>query len=186
MDVVIEVRDARIPMSTSHPMVNGLSIEHQNTICLYFCVPIERRGVGVGIGIMANNIVWNFKNNLVYDWFLDSPYRDWFTLFMILLILWKLHQLVSEIGNGCVLKLIPFLLATSNRIFAVIQLICDYLTLQLDSWLGNRKRILVLNREDMITAADRNAWATYYASQGIKVVFSNGQLGMVLQQCLCP
>lgn len=32
----------------------------------------------------------------------------------------------------------------------------------------------------MITAADRNAWATYYASQGIKVVFSNGQLGMVL------
>lgn len=25
MDVVIEVRDARIPMSTSHPMVNNLS-----------------------------------------------------------------------------------------------------------------------------------------------------------------
>lgn len=50
----------------------------------------------------------------------------------------------------------------------------------MDSWLGNRKRILVLNREDMITTADRNAWATYYGSQGIKVVFSNGQLGMVL------
>ncbi|PHU16427.1 DAR GTPase 3, chloroplastic [Capsicum chinense] len=49
---------------------------------------------------------------------------------------------------------------------------------QMDSWLGNRKRILVLNREDMISTADRNAWASYYANQGIKVVFSNGQLGM--------
>ena len=50
---------------------------------------------------------------------------------------------------------------------------------QMDSWLGNRKRILVLNREDMISAADRNAWASYYANQGTKVVFANGKLGMV-------
>ncbi|XP_057963700.1 DAR GTPase 3, chloroplastic isoform X2 [Malania oleifera] len=49
---------------------------------------------------------------------------------------------------------------------------------QMDSWLGNRRRILVLNREDMISTADRNAWATYYAMQGMKVVFSNGRLGM--------
>ncbi|KAH7517215.1 hypothetical protein FEM48_Zijuj09G0039100 [Ziziphus jujuba var. spinosa] len=49
---------------------------------------------------------------------------------------------------------------------------------QMDSWLGNRKRILVLNREDMISTADRNAWATYFAMQGTKAVFSNGQLGM--------
>ncbi|XP_027119546.1 DAR GTPase 3, chloroplastic [Coffea eugenioides] len=49
---------------------------------------------------------------------------------------------------------------------------------QMDAWLGNRKRILVLNREDMISAADRNAWANYYARQGVKVIFSNGQLGM--------
>jgi ribosome biogenesis GTPase A len=49
----------------------------------------------------------------------------------------------------------------------------------MDAWLGNRKRILVLNREDMISKADRNAWATYFARQGIKVVLSNGQLGMV-------
>lgn len=56
---------------------------------------------------------------------------------------------------------------------------------QMDLWLGNRKRILVLNREDMISTADRNAWAEYYARQGIKVVFSNGQLGMVLKStCL--
>ncbi|KAL3506433.1 hypothetical protein ACH5RR_031815 [Cinchona calisaya] len=49
---------------------------------------------------------------------------------------------------------------------------------QMDSWLGTRKRILVLNREDMISTTDRNAWANYYARQGIKVIFSNGQLGM--------
>ncbi|PON98378.1 GTP-binding protein, ribosome biogenesis [Trema orientale] len=49
---------------------------------------------------------------------------------------------------------------------------------QMDAWLGNRKRILVLNREDMISTADRNAWAAYYARQGTKVVFSNGQHGM--------
>ncbi|KAF3787481.1 DAR GTPase 3 [Nymphaea thermarum] len=49
---------------------------------------------------------------------------------------------------------------------------------QMDSWLGNRRKILVLNREDMISSADRNAWATYFARQGIKVVFANGQLGM--------
>lgn len=49
----------------------------------------------------------------------------------------------------------------------------------MDLWLGNRKRILVLNREDMISTADRNAWANYFSNQGLKVVFSNGQLGMV-------
>ncbi|KAK4756464.1 hypothetical protein SAY87_006591 [Trapa incisa] len=49
---------------------------------------------------------------------------------------------------------------------------------QMDLWLGNRKRILVLNREDMISTADRNAWANYFSKQGVKVVFSNGQLGM--------
>ncbi|GAB2281252.1 vacuolar diacylglycerol pyrophosphate phosphatase [Dionaea muscipula] len=49
---------------------------------------------------------------------------------------------------------------------------------QMDLWLGNRKRILVLNREDMISSADRTAWATYFAKQGIKVIFSNGQFGM--------
>lgn len=51
----------------------------------------------------------------------------------------------------------------------------------MDLWLGNRKRILVLNREDMITTADRNAWAMYFSRQGMKVVFSNGQLGMVFK-----
>ncbi|XP_010542870.1 PREDICTED: DAR GTPase 3, chloroplastic [Tarenaya hassleriana] len=48
----------------------------------------------------------------------------------------------------------------------------------MDAWLGNRKRILVLNREDMISTEDRNAWARYFAKQGTKVVFTNGQRGM--------
>jgi ribosome biogenesis GTPase A len=54
----------------------------------------------------------------------------------------------------------------------------------MDLWLGNRKRILVLNREDMISTADRNAWAEYFTRRGTKVVFSNGQLGMVSKQNL--
>jgi len=49
----------------------------------------------------------------------------------------------------------------------------------MDAWLGNRKRILVLNREDMISNDDRNDWARYFAKQGIKVIFTNGKLGMV-------
>lgn len=52
---------------------------------------------------------------------------------------------------------------------------------QMDLWLGNRKRIVVLNREDMISRADRDAWASYYARQGTKVVFSNGQFGSVFK-----
>jgi ribosome biogenesis GTPase A len=56
----------------------------------------------------------------------------------------------------------------------------------MDLWLGNRKRILVLNREDMISTADRNAWAEYFTRRGTKVVFSNGQLGMVSKQNLSP
>ncbi|XP_020532196.1 DAR GTPase 3, chloroplastic isoform X2 [Amborella trichopoda] len=49
---------------------------------------------------------------------------------------------------------------------------------QMDSLIGNRRKIIVLNREDMISTADRNAWAMYFARQGTKVVFANGQLGM--------
>lgn len=50
----------------------------------------------------------------------------------------------------------------------------------MDLWLGNRKKILVLNGEDMISSTDRNAWAAFFAKQGIRVVFANGQLGMVI------
>lgn len=56
----------------------------------------------------------------------------------------------------------------------------------MDLWLGNKKRILVLNREDMISTADRNAWAAYFGRHGTKAVFSNGQLGMVSKQYFFP
>lgn len=49
---------------------------------------------------------------------------------------------------------------------------------QMNLWIRNRKRILVLNREDMISTSDRNAWAAHFARNGIRVVFCNGQLGM--------
>lgn len=55
---------------------------------------------------------------------------------------------------------------------------------QMNLWLGNRKRILVLNREDMISTADRNAWAAYFTKQGTKVIFSNGQLGAVYKKSI--
>ncbi|URE28117.1 Myb-like DNA-binding domain [Musa troglodytarum] len=51
---------------------------------------------------------------------------------------------------------------------------------QMDSWLGTRKKILVLNREDMISAADRNAWATFFARQGIKGTMKLGRLAKSL------
>jgi ribosome biogenesis GTPase A len=97
MDVVIEIRDARIPLSTSHPKVNAFGD------CSYLSVQKQ-----------------------------------------------QLEMLLSHAGYD-----------------------------QMDSWLGNRRRIIVLNREDMISTEDRNAWATYFANQGTKVVFANGQLGMV-------
>ncbi|KAJ4975201.1 hypothetical protein NE237_000307 [Protea cynaroides] len=50
--------------------------------------------------------------------------------------------------------------------------------IEMESWIANKKRIVVLNREDMILTADRNAWATYFARQGAKVVCSIGKFGM--------
>jgi hypothetical protein len=54
----------------------------------------------------------------------------------------------------------------------------------MDRWLGNRKKILVLNREDMVSKADRNAWASYFTKQGVDVLFANGKLGMVMTLAL--
>ncbi|XP_002990985.2 DAR GTPase 3, chloroplastic [Selaginella moellendorffii] len=47
----------------------------------------------------------------------------------------------------------------------------------LEKWIRGKKRILVLNREDMISTADRNAWASYFASKDMPVIFTNGQQG---------
>lgn len=49
---------------------------------------------------------------------------------------------------------------------------------EMDSWIGAKRKILVLNRVDMVSTADKNAWATYFSRQGLTVVLANGQLGM--------
>ena len=49
--------------------------------------------------------------------------------------------------------------------------------LEIDEWMGSKKKILVLNREDMVSSADKQAWGEYFARQGITVLFSNGQRG---------
>lgn len=48
---------------------------------------------------------------------------------------------------------------------------------EIDEWMGNKKKILVLNREDMVSSADKQAWAEYFAKQGTSVLFANGQRG---------
>ncbi|KHN19897.1 Ribosome biogenesis GTPase A [Glycine soja] len=82
----------------------------------------------------------------------------------------KLMDVVIEVRD----RRIPMSTSHPQAIFILLLL----LLLWMDLWLGNRKRILVLNREDMISTADRNAWADYFTRNGTKVVFSNGQLGM--------
>ncbi|KAH9570987.1 hypothetical protein CY35_02G070100 [Sphagnum magellanicum] len=48
---------------------------------------------------------------------------------------------------------------------------------EIDTWIGDRMRILVLNREDMISSSDKNAWTHYYIKQGIHPVFTDGRRG---------
>ncbi|GJP69898.1 hypothetical protein CLOP_g899 [Closterium sp. NIES-67] len=50
---------------------------------------------------------------------------------------------------------------------------------QLDEWIGDKPKVLVLNREDMVTAADRRAWAEYYGDRedGGAFCFTDGQHG---------
>lgn len=84
------------------------------------------------------------------------------------------HWMHSEPSLTCLFSTLGFL----HNFFDMTSVFVD----QMDSWLGNRKRILVLNREDMVSTADRNAWATYFSRQGTKVIFANGQHGMVRGQ----
>ncbi|CAI5457419.1 unnamed protein product [Closterium sp. Yama58-4] len=50
---------------------------------------------------------------------------------------------------------------------------------QLDEWIGGKPKVLVLNREDMVTAGDRKAWAEYYGRQQdvAGFCFTDGQHG---------
>ncbi|KAL3685085.1 hypothetical protein R1sor_003107 [Riccia sorocarpa] len=48
---------------------------------------------------------------------------------------------------------------------------------EIDTWIGDKKKIVVLNREDMVSKDDKNAWAGYYTSQGLTTLLTDGQRG---------
>ncbi len=48
---------------------------------------------------------------------------------------------------------------------------------QLDEWVGNKARILVLNRVDMITPQMRSLWIDWFKFQGATIYFTNAQHG---------
>ncbi len=48
---------------------------------------------------------------------------------------------------------------------------------ELDKWLGQKPRLLALNRADSIAARDLKAWQEYFSQQGIPVYPTNGQSG---------
>jgi len=43
------------------------------------------------------------------------------------------------------------------------------LTLQLATWLGNKPRLVVLNRMDMVSRRDKDRWDQHFRSMGVKV-----------------
>lgn len=48
---------------------------------------------------------------------------------------------------------------------------------KVDAWVGEKPRVLVLNRVDMISKAARTAWETWFRQQGEVPYFTNGQQG---------
>lgn len=48
---------------------------------------------------------------------------------------------------------------------------------KVDAWVGEKPRVLVLNRVDMISTAARTAWEDWFRQQGEVPYFTNGQQG---------
>ncbi|MBE9114155.1 ribosome biogenesis GTPase YlqF [Nodosilinea sp. LEGE 07298] len=48
---------------------------------------------------------------------------------------------------------------------------------KVDAWVGEKPRVLVLNRVDMISSEARTAWETWFRQQGDVPYFTNGQQG---------
>jgi ribosome biogenesis GTPase A len=48
---------------------------------------------------------------------------------------------------------------------------------RIDEWVGDKGRVLVLNRVDMISDEARNAWEDWFRDQGERPVFTNAQQG---------
>jgi len=48
---------------------------------------------------------------------------------------------------------------------------------QIDEWVGNKTRVLVINRLDMIPAQVRSLWVNYFKNRGEEPYFTNAQQG---------
>lgn len=49
----------------------------------------------------------------------------------------------------------------------------------MDTWIRDKTKVVVLNRVDMISSPEKNAWANYFAFQGITILFTDGRHGAV-------
>lgn len=55
---------------------------------------------------------------------------------------------------------------------------------QVDGWIGDKARVIVLNRVDMITPMARQVWQTWFKDQGQVVYFTNAKQGNGIQSVL--
>eukprot|EP00854_Cymbomonas_tetramitiformis_P009753 gene9753-11557_t len=51
------------------------------------------------------------------------------------------------------------------------------MVVELPTWIGKRKHLLILNRDDMISTEDREQWSAYFQSQKQYCIFTNAQMG---------
>jgi ribosome biogenesis GTPase A len=49
--------------------------------------------------------------------------------------------------------------------------------MQVAQWVGAKPSLLVLNRMDMVSAADRRAWAAHYSTTGTRAFWTDGKHG---------
>lgn len=55
---------------------------------------------------------------------------------------------------------------------------------EVDAWIGDKARVLVLNRVDMISPEARQAWQAWFKAQGQTVYFTNAKQGKGVQNLL--
>ncbi|MFG6103513.1 ribosome biogenesis GTPase YlqF [Leptothoe sp. EHU-05/26/07-4] len=55
---------------------------------------------------------------------------------------------------------------------------------EVDDWIGDKSRVLVLNRVDMISAEARQSWQTWFKEQGQAAYFTNAKQGKGVQNLL--
>ncbi|MCO5609575.1 hypothetical protein L7F22_063805 [Adiantum nelumboides] len=49
---------------------------------------------------------------------------------------------------------------------------------EMTTWIKDKMRVVVMNRVDMITTAEKDKWANYFASQKITTLFTDGRRGL--------